>query len=483
MRIIIGIILGILLLGCISAEVIINPDPIQITLKKGDTANYTMNITNNYDFDIMNFTFGNLTAKGFIFPQNIQVPKNQSKIVEFTVSTTESIHEVMSVPVEFKFPVDLPNEPTVHNITITETGFEPDYLVIRQGDTVNWTNLDSVSHEVYSPLFSITIFPNQSGTWVFQTLGENDYYDPEWYGWGGFDATIEVVSKTSEEVAHNPNYDFIWTVNLNSILNPTNLSIENSKQNYEIEYGKFKKGLLTISNTGDEVAEVINLTADLDWISFNKNSINIGVGEEDWIEYSITPVVLDTNQTDKEYTVNIHIKASNSQEYLVPLKVYIPYTEIVNELGGSDIDTLNWLNNVFCPAHPTSFLCDPSVIYASNNSNTTVDDSISFNASVRDIFDMKKDIAKLKDSALRSDNELKLTSTTVNSELPSISSGLNSTNQEVKKLSTQFGEVWNILWLIGGGIVIMAVIWGIVKRNDKRMYKKALVEGGINYRK
>lgn len=444
---------------------------------------YNISITNNYGFNIMNFTFGNLESQGFDFPDSILIQKNTTKSIVFKVLTSSSIHGPINVPVSFKFPVDLPNEPTTHNVTITENGFYPDYIIVRQGDTIAWKNNDNIPHEIFSTQFDLDVQPNSTIFWTFQSLGTIEYYDPEWYGWNQFDAIIEVINKTSASFAHNPNYDVTWIVNINSMLNPTNLTIDNSKNYYEIEYGKFKKGLLTITNTGGEIAEVINLSSDLDWISFNKNGINIPVGEEDWVEYSITPVLFDTNQTDKEYNLNIKVQALNSKEYTIPIKVYIPYKEIINELGGSDINTINWLNNVFCPAHPTSFLCDPSIIYANNESGSNSDDMISFNASIRDIFDIKKDISQLKDSSSRTNNELKLTSTTVNTVIPSINTELNSTKQEVKRLTDKVGEIWNIIWIIGGGIIMVVLISVLLSKNDKRLYKEGLLGGVFKYRK
>ena len=471
-----------LIIPVISANLIISPMPLDIQIKVGEQITRQVTLENKYDFPILDFKFGNLSNRGFTFPE-IEIPKNSSKTFDVTISATESIHENIQVPISFRFYVDLPDTATTHHVNVSMTGFSPNYLIIREGDTIVWHNNDDVSHQVFSSLFDYPVQVNGTAQHTFASAGEIDYYDPVWYDWGNFEGTIETINRTSQELAHNPNYDLNWVVNLDSILNPTNLSVGNSKSSYEIEYGKFKNGLLTIKNNGTEIADIVKLTSDSDWIAFNKNDLTILPGEEDWVEYTMTPILFSTNQTDKVHTINIKIKASNSDETIIPINIFVPFKEITSELGGSDVDTLNWIMNVFCPSFPTSFLCNQSIMQGGNGTGQFADQQIPINVSAEALYAMKKDISKMKDSQGRTDNQLKLIADKWGLTIPQMMDMVNRSvilqEENEKKDRTK----WNSIWIIGFGIFLIIATIYTINLFSRRKYKQDLLGGVYKYRR
>jgi len=471
--------LSIFLINLATAQLTIDPQPLEVETQVNQQISYLINIFNPYNFEILDFQFGNLKSLGFTFP-NITIPANQSKSVTIIVLTTSSIHQNLQVPVSFRYFVELSSEPETHNINIEDPeGFLPNYLPIHQGDTIIWKNKHSVNLDLVIEGATYEIPVNSTIQHTFNNLGTFNYYDI----YLGYSGTIEVLNKTSHEKAHNPNYDINWVVNINSILNPTNLSVDNSKKDYEIEYGKFKKGLLTITNNGSEKAELIKLTSESDWISFNKNNIDIEPGEEDWVEYSITPIVFSTNETDKTYTLNIKVKASNSGEYTKTINVFVPFKEITNTFGDSDVDTLNWLLNVFCPKFPTSFLCNQSLTKGANGSVIYTERDIPINVSKEVIYEIKKNILKLTDSGERTNNELKILADKWGITLPELERILNQSLtlqvENEKKTKTQT----NVLWILGFFTLLILVIGDIIRRVNKRSFKKGIMEGPYKYRR
>lgn len=477
-------ILFVLLVPTILAELTISPQPTDVSLKVGETKSFQITLNNNFTFDIFDFTFGDLENYGFSFPE-INLPENSSKTINFTVNTGTSYHLNIPTTVEFKFLVDLPDEPTTHYINITYSGFNPNFLIVKEGDTVKWNNLDEISHTVFST-FELNIPSNTSAQYTFNNIATIEYYDPDWVGFGGFSGTIDVINRTAQEQAHNPNYDFTWYVNLDSILNPTNLVVENSGNNYTIEHGKFKRGVLQIHNNGSERAEIINVSSNTEWITFNRNNFNIDAGETDFIEYTITPIVFDTNETDKKYTFQMNVKATNTETYTKEVSVFVPYKEITGGLGETDVDFINYLENVYCPKHPCSRFCNPELPECNNvvDGNTTISDqTITFNASGRDIYEIKRDIAELSDSGVRTNNLIKILEEKWGLTIPEIQGLINQSLIEQKENKTQLSNMWDMGWI---SLLAIAVIGGIIyvtKMVNKKSYKKYLKEGAFEYRK
>jgi plastocyanin len=71
-------------------------------------------------------------------------------------------------------------------VTITKNGYVPNAVTITVGDTVQFTNSDTVAHQiVFKPTSGVTCVPNplvlqptQTGTCTFQTAGKYAYSDP-----------------------------------------------------------------------------------------------------------------------------------------------------------------------------------------------------------------------------------------------------------------------------------------------------------------
>ncbi len=86
-------------------------------------------------------------------------------------------------------------------VTITKAGYVPNAVTIAQGDSVQFTNTDTVGHQVdFKSKTGMTCTPNplvlqatQSGTCVFQTAGSYSYSDPTAKG-NTFKGTVKVTA-------------------------------------------------------------------------------------------------------------------------------------------------------------------------------------------------------------------------------------------------------------------------------------------------
>lgn len=457
------------------SSLIITQNPLNLTAKVNENKTIQVEFINNLGFDIFDFKFSNLSAKGFTIPV-INIQANSSQIIPIVVKTTQSYHGLLDSKVEFKYTVNLPDEQETFYVDITEMGFSPNFLIIKQDDTITWRNKDDLSHTVVGSGFNLPIAPNQSASYTFPTIGETTYQDSYWY----FSGSVNVINKTSQQNAHNPNYDLFWNINLDSILNPTNLEINLLDTQFEVQATGQTEGMIKIKNLGPEKAEIINLNSGSDWISFTENNFNLNMNENKYITYKINPIIFETNQTNKTYDLPINIKASNSDLYNYTISVYIPYSSIVSDFD-SEEGFLIWFAEVYCPAHPNNFICNTS-INQGNGSTIYKESEIPINVTARTIYEIKRDIARMTDSYQRSDNKITSIQDQYGNSLPNIESLLNQSLTRQEKNEKENSRNWNLVIIVGFFIALFVMFSSLYNKFKKMSYNKYLMEGQFRYR-
>jgi len=397
----------ILSISTISANLVISPNLPTIDVEVNKPQNFTMQVQNNYSFDIYNLNFPELEQRGFKIPKT-DIPSNTTKTLIIEINTTESYFGQLESKATFSFLVDLPEEIQTYQIQINEFGFNPIYKTIRKGDSVNFKNLDVITHSIYSEAFGTReIQPNSQFTHNFNTLGLFNYYDESFNIYNEFNGIIEVVNRTEEQLAHNPLYDEPFPIILNSVSKPTNLSVTTLNNQFEINYGNSKTGTIVINNLGDIKAETIKITSSINWLIFNKNNFNLNPGDTTGVDYTITPYVTSTNKTNQTYNIILKVKAFNTEEYNINLSVFIPYKEISENIE-TDFDYAMWLQNNWCPGHPCSAQCSPELpecVSAMNNSDGS--NTLTFNSTTQEWSKTQRSLGTITDISTRSYNEQK----------------------------------------------------------------------------
>lgn len=65
------------------------------------------------------------------------------------------------------------------DVSIKEFVFTPEFVKVKKGTTVTWTNNDQIMHRVKSSLFSSNLInPGQSFSFTFSEAGPVEYYCP-----------------------------------------------------------------------------------------------------------------------------------------------------------------------------------------------------------------------------------------------------------------------------------------------------------------
>lgn len=465
MKIHLLIAVSILLITSVSAQLII--DPLSIVVKVEEPKTFQITLNNTHNFTISNFTFDNLPY--FTFPEIILEP-SQVNTYNFTVDMHESHFGTIQSKVKFKYYVNLQEQITTHHINITKLSrFDPNFITIGNGDTVTWTNRDDIDHTITFGTFDYEVGVNDSVSHIFENI-EVINCQLLWNHIGG---TIKVINRTKPQQIQNPNYDINWDIDLTSVLNPTTLEVDTAESSFEVGATEYTEGMLKIENTGNETAERIELTSSIKWAVFEFNNFSLEIGKIKWVRFTISPVVFNTTETDKSYSIDIKAKASNSEEHSTNINVFIPYEDLT--IRQEDPLFLLSLIEDFCRNNPRNAFCNNTesgediIIYR--------DPEISLNLTVTEFYNLLKRIQRMEDTFQRTTNQQNEDSGIMTSSQTRMESMLNQSliSQEEYKQKSESSIIAG--WIIGISIFLTLAFIFIMFFVSKYKSKQSIVEG------
>jgi hypothetical protein len=459
------------LIALSSADLFISPNPENIILKVGETKSFNFTLNNTYNLKLTDFTFTNLT--GFHFPQ-IEILPNESKIIQFNVSRELSgIYNLIS-KVSFKYLVDIPLGQANHNISITDMGYNPDYLVIRRGDKVKWTNNDDIKHTLTSATFDYEILPNQSREIQFNEIGNVNYQDLILF----YAGSLVVINESTSEKVNNPLYDRNWNVNVEVTLNPTSISVTNNQNNYTVESSGSKEGILTLVNNGNEIAERIVLSSNPSWIVFDENNFNLNRGDSNFVTYHINPLITKTSDTNMTHNLTLSIKGSNINDTTLNISIFIPYNSNFEDMSTSEGFLAFYTR--YCIANPNLLICNNTIQQVSYNQSTIRDVEIPINLTASSVYAMLKRIQRIEDSNDRTNNEVKKVADQLGLTIPELTALLNQSVTMQKENQDNSKSRINSGWTLVIFLIICGCIIAIALTIRRRKYRTSVVAGGYN---
>ena len=364
--------------------------------------------------------------------------------------------------------------------------FSEDDLTICTGDVVSITNKNNGTESLYYKLESVfdtepkivcdlmtggcpilslgstyTTSFNNKGYFSFQTFETSG----PWYS----SLQIEVSNQTI--LTHNNEDDGSLVLNIKSVLEPTTLTIDYiTNYNFSMSYTEVKSGSLVIKNIGANKA--VGITLNSDWVVFNKNNFDLEPQATSSIDFDIYPSVLTSSDTGKSYKKVINISSQNSDTINKTIFIYVEYSEII--AGAGDLAYVKYLDNIFCPAHPHSFLCEqePRVV---------VKEVPKYNCpkflaelTAEDVLELiQKTLTSTKD-AERVYNLIKQYSTEQNMSLGEIFYKMNQSEQNTDDTKKEMKSTRSLFFVLGFSIIFISLILGIgyyLYKYYKRRYR------------
>jgi len=469
-RVILFVFLSLVLIHIASASLIISPNPYNINVTVNQNTPFQLNLINTYNFEISDFTFSNLT--GFNFP-SITLSPNQNKTINFNVTRDSSYSGNIQSKIRFNYVADIPTTPTTYYVNITSSGFSPSSSLIRKGDTIIWTNKDTITHSVTSSRFDFTIPVNLTASYTFNNIETLNYQDLIML----YSGVVTIINSSTTAKVNNPAYDVIWSVNINAVLNPTTLEITNlGDTNASISSNSNYTGVLKIKNIGTELAQSIHLSSNLSnfLILFQSNDFSLASGTYQYVQYNVLPALLSTNETNKTYTPSIIAKSSNSNEVSFPISIFIPYSDITASANAGQ-SLYDLFINVFCKQHPE---------YCQNSTGNTTqiiyrDPDLPINMTVLERYNLMRDVQAIKDSVSRTDNSLKSSVDEQSSRMSEINKTNTITSNKLSDLETSFQTYKNISIIVLFLLIIGFFIYFMLKKLKETQNLKYISSGGF----
>ena len=337
-------ILAIIFIACFTPHVradsllTISPNPYDLSLNTSVLKTINLNITNNHNFTIYNISFEDKPETDITLINSLGV--GQTIIIPMNVITQEATVKTINSLVKYNYLSSITSDPVTSNINIQHTLFSPNSITIKQGDSIRFNNIDSNSHQISSSLFTQTIASNNNFVYQFTNQGNYVITDNDF----GFTMNIQVISNTQQEQIHNPDYDYIWTLNLNSQYSQTSITIELiPPTTYTLNNFQQTEGALRITNNGNELAKNVDLT-NSKWITFTSDNFDLPQGSSKIVTYQLQPQATIRNETGINNNIVISAKAINSPQVSNSIDVYVNLDTSLPENDLRNLDPEELLN-------------------------------------------------------------------------------------------------------------------------------------------
>ena len=433
--------------------------------------NYQTNVTvmNNNTYVIYNVTFTGLENGYSTLVTSMQ--PNESKIITLNFLTSSSFTKTLNSKIIYSFIGNIDQPSINYKVNITEAGYEPRNQVIRQGDSITWRNSDVITrtatHLLGSPIFDFILSPNQEQSFTFNEINDYNYYDKYIYQTG----SIKVINKTSQVPIHNPANDLIFPIILSSSLIDTSLSLDLIGESFNVSYNGKSEGALKITNAGIEMAKEVRLTSDSNWIYFKTNNFTLNPNQNQFVIYEIIPIITDSTQTNKNYTIQLSVKGQNTATITKPISVFIPYQALIIPQNSTKEDALKKIAELLKIIEGLNESSNTTVTINRNQefdvtlAKKQVDDAL---RSYRTISDKLEAVEK-RDGEKASDiNKLSQDLATLKDLYNQTSSDVATSKEKQNTISTQFFVFMMTL------VLLFLFAFGIYSLNQRRKNKERM---------
>ncbi len=447
------------------------PTSLNFTANVGQETSVPITINNLYNYPLYNISI--LSNGYFTMTPISSLAVNASYNTNLKFNTAELMNN-KNITLTFIFykKDNITLTPNSSIISIYHTYFSPNYIEIVQGSTITWVNNDSTLHRVRemssSPIFdSGDLMPSQLYSYIFNNVGNYTCRDYTW----GFTAKIVVKSTQQEVMTHDVTKDISKTFRVTTVYAPSNLSANVLTNNISMEFNETKQGIVSLTNNGN--SSIYNTHLEGDWFGFDKDHFTISPSQTIYVTFTITPFIFKSEDTNKTYNKIITISSDNAQSQNVSVSIFINYSTYTFSNVSSDLAALEYYNNVFCPAHPTSIFCNqtPQVIYVNNTLYQSPPDYVNFTA---------EEMANWKNTTLTAITEGIRSGATAQEILNSIldldknhtasENNLSNTINQVKDQNDKFYSfilIFSGIMIVGIASVVLIFIFFIKKKQDR----------------
>lgn len=474
-NLIFGILLEIIIISGVSAALSVLPSERYINMTVNGEKFLDVAFYNNFPYPIYNISMESASVRTQFTPI-LEIATNETAIRQLKIMPNSPFIGESSFKFYFFYFTNTTISPSTNGVFINQNGFFPNSITVYKGSTIIWTNNASIIQNVNDlagEFNSGDIMPSASYSRIFNTVKTYTIRN----SYTGNTMLVYVLDNVQQVPTRNPDYDVQINLSFSVIYPQTNITSILTPASFVTFYNEKKEGVVQVQNTGTMTALKVHLFCE--WCQFDKNDLDISSGETKFFVFKIIPKVSSTEDTGKSYTFGLTVRGDNTNALNHTISVYVNRSEI-SALGlNGSIPDRDWLMNTFCPAYPTSFLCNqtPQVQYVEIPMNET---PINVSWTVADVASIKTDIARISTDYRPLFNFIKEIFYDLNrtkQEQTEIIANMNSTISDLHEKEKR-REYWTIFGFL---VVFMMTVCGIGGYFVYSMLKKKNIFRGGNY--
>lgn len=425
-------------------------------------ANVIANVPSNFPLTFMNNgneTITSITMSPVSYISFSQIPSlniGQSIISNITINTNSVLNQQFQLRFSFIFLANTTLTPKTININISDSEINPNSVQINVGDTIIFKNIGTIDHGLIADdgSFSYTLTSGSTQSVLFNAIKTMTYHTTPIQYVGN----IDILNNQVQVSTTNPAYDKFVTLNLNSQLQSSTITMDLDKSSFTIPFNSSEESFLKLTNIGSSTA--VNLILNSDWVGeFSKNNFNLAPNEATFVTFKVRPAIAFTNQTNQTYTKTITLSGGNVNVTSRSLSIFVPYTNLGETFQG----TFGSINELiaklldFCNSNPFSPSCINGTsgvqyvyLYPNFTFDLTEEEVRNLIAHIPSDFDRSRSSLEGIYTAFLNDNNQTLTSL-----LNDINTNNVKNDERDKKINTLMALLITLLVLIFMGITVV----------------------------
>ena len=429
------ILFSIVLLPLVSAE--------GLTLITNNiTVDKTVGVNKTLELQIRNdesFTFNNISfvPNNFITMSSIGSLSGGS-IVTFTATLYRDDNIQSLIRIKGLYETNLGEvDPETHDVSISFSN--DDYQIdsctftVNVGDTVRFTNNADTSLTLQNTNNQVPLANLGVGEIYERTFDSAQTFQYQFF-LASFPAGPQCsITSIDSGFANNPQFDAILNITQNVNFPDTSILATAPQTSYNINVSQVAEGVMTISNTGTNIAKNVSLSAE--WFSFVQNNFDLDPGETKGVIYRVSPI-LSSEETNQTYNRVVSIKGNFVTQNL-DFSIFVPFSQEGSVIGNGTNDLFSFIEQ-FCNDNPTICNTEPQIqeVFINNVSEADLNLTIK-NKQFQDIF---REIFKISDRQNTLDNDYKTFQDAIQQYLDADESLKNNISGELSNLSNQQGS-------------------------------------------
>lgn len=457
------LILGIFLISFVSANgLVIEPNSINITKIAGEDYYFNLNIKNTETF-----AFQDIQFLDTIGANKFSLLSGENKTIQFRIINDQDVNK--TVRLRGVYTSNLGQSNRSESVSITyPNGADKCNLNLVVGDSITWTNNVPGEIKLRNSDTNLDITTITAGSTYTIRFTEAQSFNYQILRLGiPFTQTCNLNIMGTSGLIHNTDLDGLLNLNLTVLYPETNISVFFLQDSYNLSYNEDYQDVMSIRNTGSKIAKNIKLSGN--WITFDKNNLDILPGQSVNVGYTVKPMVYETGQTNQLYSSNITI-SGNFQEQTQNISIFVKYANIGTGMGNLSVlddSVLQFLVQTICGLHPEFVECKRPT----SGSNSTIRE-VSTIFTEDTIFELiqRQDLTEEDEKTFKKQqNELISNMTNSITNMSMEMKGLREENSQLKEQVDNSNASTIFLGIMFISIALIGVITFLIIKNKGRL--------------